>query len=249
MDITYEARYHQLEEQHWWFAGRRHIVFEQIQQLQLPPTADILEIGCSGGPLLLALKAAGYQHLTGIDVSDKAIAVAQARGFEQVMVMDGARLDFADNSFDLVVASDVLEHIEDEEAALREWCRVLRPGGRIIVFVPAYQFLWSRHDEVNHHFRRYTLAGLRQVMQRTGWQIERASYWNFLLFFPTAVLRRLQRTLHAAGLASAGAGDLRQLSVPANKALFSLLKAENRWLRKLSFPLGVSTFAVARKPA
>ncbi|MBG8554417.1 class I SAM-dependent DNA methyltransferase [Hymenobacter guriensis] len=249
MDITYEARYHQLEEQHWWFAGRRDIVFEQIQQLRLPRTADILEIGCSGGPLLLALRAAGYQHLTGIDVSDNAIAMAQARGFEQVMVMDGARLDFADNSFDVVVASDVLEHIEDEAEALREWQRVLRPGGHLIVFVPAYQFLWSRHDEVNHHFRRYTLSYLRQVLGIAGFRVERASYWNFLLFFPTALVRRLQRLAQATGLATTGAGDLKQLAGPANSALFGLLKAENRWLRRLNFPLGVSTFAVARKPA
>src|SRR5687767_2356200 len=131
MDLTYEAKYHQLEEQHWWFASRRDAVYDLIAGLKLPASAAILEIGCSGGPLLQRLRAAGYTDLTGIDVSAPAIELAVARGVSNVSVMDGAALEFVTARFDVVIASDVLEHIEDETKALNEWTRVLKPGGQL----------------------------------------------------------------------------------------------------------------------
>lgn len=246
MDSNYEITYHQLEEQHWWFASRRDMVFDIIRQLQLPTEASILEIGCSGGPLLLALRAAGYHHLQGIDVSEKGIALARERGLTEVAVMDGAHLDFADASFDLVIASDVLEHIEDEAQAVREWQRVLRPGGRLIVFVPAHQYLWSSHDEVNHHFRRYSAQTLRKALTGASLRVERLAFWNFALYFPTAITRLLQRVLpKPSGPAT---GDLLRVPRLANAGLLRWIKSENRLLRFLNFPVGVSVFALAQKP-
>ena len=249
MDLTYEAKYHQLEEQHWWFASRRDAVYELIQQLNLSPEAAILEIGCSGGPLMQRLRRQGYTHLTGIDVSAPAIELAQARGVPNVSVMDGAALAFADASFDLVIASDVLEHIEDEGRALREWTRVLRPGGQLLVFVPAHAYLWSAHDVVNHHFRRYSRAGLVAAMQGTGLHVVRSSFWNAALYLPTAALRLGKRLLGADPVAEAATstGDLHQFSGSLNRLLLSWVRAENFVLRHLGLPIGVSVFALARK--
>lgn len=246
MDSTYELHYHQQEEQHWWFRARREIVFDLIQTMKLSRQAEILEVGCSGGPLLLALRDAGYQHLQGVDVSEKGIALARQRGLTNVAVMDGADLEFADARFDLVIASDVLEHIEDEAQAVREWTRVLRPGGLLLVFVPAHGFLWSYHDEVNHHFRRYSAAQLGAVLRGAGLQIERQSYWNNLLFFPTAVFR-LARRLRPFHRHNSQTGDFQHLPATLNDMLLKWLRLENKLLRRLDIPVGVSTFAVARK--
>lgn len=252
MDLTYEAKYHQLEEQHWWFAGRRDAVYDLIQRIQLPATAAILEIGCSGGPLMQRLRAAGYTDLTGIDVSAPAIELAQARGVPNVSVMDGAALEFADTRFDLVIASDVLEHIENEAKALSEWTRVLKPGGQLLVFVPAHSYLWSEHDVVNHHFRRYSRAGLVAALIRAGLRPSRSSFWNAAMYFPTAALR-LGRRLVSGPVSSekkpGATGDLHHFAGPANAALLGWVKAENRLLRHVDLPLGVSVFALAQKPA
>ncbi|OGX88381.1 class I SAM-dependent methyltransferase [Hymenobacter glacialis] len=252
MDLTYEAKYHQLEEQHWWFASRRDAVYDLVKSLNLSASAAILEIGCSGGPLMQRLRTAGYTDITGIDVSEPAIELAQARGVPHVSVMDGAALEFGDARFDLVIASDVLEHIGDEGKALREWARVLKPGGQLLVFVPAHAYLWSEHDVVNHHFRRYSRHGLVAALTQAGLRAQRSSFWNAAMYFPTAALRLGRRLL--AGPASsepkAGAtGDLHHFAGPANTLLLLWVKAENRLLRYFNLPLGVSVFALAQKPA
>jgi len=245
MNIEYEIKYHQIEENYWWFQARRDMVFRLIEDLKLPHSASILEIGCSGGPLLQRLRSTGYSDLTGIDVSAKGIAVAQQRGISNVSCMDGASLDFPDSSFDLVVASDVLEHIEDEAQALREWTRVLRPGGQLLIFVPAFQFLWGKHDEVNRHFRRYTAAQLAASMQSAGLRIRRRSYWNVGLFFPTAAVRLLKRLLPEDK--KPVKDDFFATPPLLNSLLSGFIRAENRLLQALNAPVGVSVFIVAVK--
>ncbi|RYU77892.1 class I SAM-dependent methyltransferase [Hymenobacter persicinus] len=249
MNLEYEEKYHQIEENYWWFQARRDMVFRLIQDLKLPKTAAILEIGCSGGPLLQRLTRTGYSDLTGIDVSETGIAVAQQRGIANVSCMDGAHLDFPDASFDLVIASDVLEHIQDEAQALREWTRVLRPGGQLLVFVPAFSFLWGKHDVVNQHFRRYTAAQLAAGLSRAGLRVQRRSYWNVGLFFPTAAVRLLKR-LRPAPVATPEEplqDDFFATPPLLNSVLRGFITAENRLLRLLNAPVGVSVFALARK--
>ncbi|AYA38097.1 class I SAM-dependent methyltransferase [Hymenobacter oligotrophus] len=252
MDIRYEAQYHLLEEKHWWFEGRRDFVFSLVQQLGLAPTASILEIGCSGGPLMLRMRDKGFSNLTGIDISPRAIALAQQRGLPSTSVMDAAHLDFEDEKFDLIIASDVLEHIEDEAQALREWHRVLKPGGRLLVFVPAFPVLWSQHDVVNHHFRRYTRETLLAALRTSAFGVSRSSYWNGALFAPALLVRSLQRLLQpskAQSQATNASGDLAALPKPLNSTLLGLLRLENAVLNRLNFPVGMSVFAVAHKPS
>jgi SAM-dependent methyltransferase len=168
----------------------------------------------------------------------------QGRGLTGIAVMDAGRLGFAPASFDLVVASDVLEHIEDDAGALAEWRRVLKPRGRLLVLVPAFQMLWAAHDTVNRHHRRYTVAQLRRRLVAAELRVERTGYWNFALFLPILAVRVARRFLGREGRERAG--DLRRLPELANRGLYTLQRAENRWLlRSLPFPVGVSAFAVA----
>jgi SAM-dependent methyltransferase len=148
---------------------------------------------------MLALREAGYVNVRGIDISEPAVALARCRGVERVEAgverveaMDGAALTFADESFDVVLASDVLEHIEDEGEALQSWRRVLKPWGRLIVFVPAFNPLRSEHDIPNEHFRRYTAQRLVAALWQQGFMTERAAYWNIALLAPVAVARLLR---------------------------------------------------------
>ena len=245
MDARYEEKYHALEEQHWWFRARRHMVYSLVQQLKLSPDAAILEVGCSAGPLLLQLQQAGYTNLTGIDLSETAIALGQERGLQTISIMDGATLSFPDAVFDLVIASDVLEHIKQDEKALQEWARVLKPDGKLIVFVPAFQHLWSGHDVINHHFRRYTRQQLKTIVAQAGLQVTRASYWNFSLYFPTWLVRKLQN--QKTIVAGDEKDDLLQMPAIVNTALTNLVKMENKLLKNVNYPVGVSVFVVAEK--
>lgn len=246
MDTAYQAIYWQLEETHWWFRGRAHLILCLLRSLKVPASASILDVGCSAGPLLRRLHAAGYTNVTGIDLSEDAIRRCHSVGLANTEVMDATNPRYADQSFDLLIASDVLEHIADEVTALRNWLRILKPGGRLLVCVPAFMFLWSDHDAVNHHQRRYTIKALRAALNRVGFVVDRASYWNFSLFFPVAALRLVQRAV--ARSEGQKRGQLRPTATLANAALYALLRAENHLLlNSCPFPLGLSTFAIASR--
>ncbi len=244
MDSEYELKYHQLEEKHWWFASRRDMVLRLIKDLKLSKKSKILEIGCSGGPLLTILKNEGFENVFGIDISENAIQVSIERNILNTSVMDAQSMNFDSEMFDLVIASDILEHIEDDFLALNEWNRVLKIGGCLIVFVPAFQSLWSKHDEINHHFKRYKKNGLIDILKKSGFQIEKKSYWNFMLFLPSFFIRASQRLFKKSSKAS---DQLYEINSFINWTLIVLLKFENRVLKFIKFPFGVSVFAVSKK--
>ncbi|MEX0966420.1 MAG: class I SAM-dependent methyltransferase [Bacteroidia bacterium] len=242
MDKTYEEKYHQLEETNWWYEARRDMVLKLLSNNS--KQSNILELGCAGGPLLRKLATLGFEHVQGIDISEAAISVCRKRGIMNAQVMDGTRLDFPDQHFDLLIASDVLEHIEAEEKALQEWNRVLKPGGQAIIFVPAFQWMWSGHDEVNHHFRRYTRNELVEKLMQNGFRVTRSSYWNLALFFPAGAIRLILRNFSSSEMDKNQHPKINPL---VNDFLVNLIKMENRFLEKVNFPVGVSTFAVAKK--
>lgn len=245
MDPEYEQIYHEIEAAHWWFRARRELVASQVKSLALPSEElRILDVGCSGGVLMEMLGNSGYTGVCGIDLSAAAVRQARRRGLDRAAVMDAASLAFDDQSFDLLVASDVLEHIEDEGGALREWRRVLAPGGWLLVYVPAFRSLWSPHDEVNRHFRRYRAGELRARLNEAGFDVARTGYWNALLFAPVWVARRLR----SRGSSTPAGGDLTPSPAPVNLALLSLLRFENAAIRTgLRWPVGISVYAIAQR--
>lgn len=248
MQKDFEATYHSEEENHWWFTSRRELVRQLVRRATPDRNADILEIGCSGGPLLQKLRADGYANLTGIDISEEAIALCARRGVSNVSVMDAQHLKYPDASFDIITASDVLEHLADAPTALREWHRALRSGGKLFVFVPAFMFLWSEHDVANQHQHRYRATELKIALENAGFTVERRGYWNFFLFAPVAVVRFFKKLLFKSRNTS-GQGDLKKTSNIANTILQLMLKIENRiLLAGFNFPWGVSAWVIARKP-
>jgi trans-aconitate methyltransferase len=181
------------------------------------------------------------ENLFGIDVSEKAIANAKTNGLKNVFVMDAQEITL-DKKFDVIIASDCLEHLAKDEKALQNWYNLLAKTGQIMVFVPAFMSLWSQHDEVNLHYRRYTLSQLKSKMQAAGFSITKASYWNFLLLVPVYIARKLTRYSKKKKTT----GDLEGIPT-ANGILYNIIRLENSLLRNVSLPIGISTFCIARK--
>ncbi len=241
MDLAYEQIYHQLEQTHFWFRARRDYILRRMQQWHIAKNAAILEVGCSGGPLLQALADQGYANVQGIDLSPAGIGLCHQRNLKNASIMDATALAFADQQFDLVIASDILEHIDQEAKALSEWRRVLKPGGKLLVMVPAYTFLWSQHDEVNHHFRRYTRGRLAAAMRQAGFSLTDCGYWNATLFPPVALVRVLRKCLPHPKRR----GDARPTASLINSLFYCAIKIENSLaLRGIRAPFGLSVLAV-----
>jgi len=168
MDRDYELQTHQAEDRHWWYRGRRTVLDGVIANLGLPGSARILDAGCGSGRNMVELSR--YGRVTGIELSETSVALARQRNAGEVISGSLLEMPFAQDSFDLAVTLDVIEHLEDDLAALRELRRTVAPGGALLVTVPAYQWLWSGHDEINHHFRRYTRNSLMRAGEEAGWQ-------------------------------------------------------------------------------
>src|SRR6266436_1138862 len=239
---TYSIMY-EVEEKHWWFAGRRRIIAGFVENVcrnlgkQRP---KILDVGCGTGANLQML--AHFGAAEGVDVSAAALDFCRARGLVQVKQGAAERLPFADASFDLVTGLDVVEHLDDDIAGLREMCRVLSPDGRAVLFVPAFMFLWGVQDDISHHRRRYTLPELKERLREAGLTIERASYANVTFFVPILIGRVLMRL---TGLRPASENNITIGGL--NGLLGRILGAESWWLRRMRFPFGVSIICVARK--
>lgn len=248
MEKSYEVKYHDLETTHWWFRARRDIIESMLSAFS--KDARILEVGCSGGPLLAALQKKGFRHVCGVDISDQAIAQCRAKGLNNVYHGDASAMPWwKEHMFDVVVASDILEHMLDDLSALREWRRVLKPEGMLIVFVPAHRYLWSGHDETNHHIRRYQKEVLKKAVRESAFTIMRVGYWNFFLFPVVAAVRLAQYGM-SFRVRAYSSHNLYRLPRAINMLLFLLLAAENRLLHfGIPLPIGVSLFCIARKPA
>ncbi len=244
MDISYEKKYYEFERDQWWCKARRELIVRLIQQY--PKSLRIFEIGCAGGYLLQTLKEKGLYGVSGIDVSGEAVSLCRAKELD-VWLGDGKDADPSGQSFDIIVASDVLEHIRDDKAALQSWSHMLKTGGVLICFVPAFQFLWSGHDVSNQHERRYRIQQLISLVENAGMRVERASSWNFFLFFPAAMVRGFKGLFRRGAIQpkdqfyTFGGGIL-------NTLLLWLLRFENQLICwGMNFPVGVSTFVVAKK--
>ena len=238
---TYSIMY-QVEERHWWFVGRRRILKSFVARIAAAlgkERPQILDIGCGTGANLEML--AEFGEAQGVDVSVEALAFCRTRGLDRVRQSDAEKLPYENDSFDLVTALDVVEHLDDDLAGLKEMRRVLRPDGRALLFVPAFMFLWGVQDDVSHHRRRYTLAEIKRVLRSAGFEVERATYANVTFFVPILLSRLLMRL---TGFRPASENNLTISAL--NGVLGKLFGAEAAWLRHLNFPFGVSIVCVAR---
>jgi SAM-dependent methyltransferase len=229
------------DECHWWYRGRRRVLRAELDRLDLPAEAQILDAGCGSGRTLVQL--ADYGTVSGVELSPRAAEVAGARGVGEVRVGRLESIPWSGSSFDLVTCLDVIEHTPDDRAALADLRRVTRAGGTLIVTVPAYPALWSRHDEDNHHFRRYTRTALRSAARATGWDVVRESSFNSVLLAPAAAVRLAQR--RRPEIDGAERSDLERGQGWLNRALEWPLAAEAGWLsRGGTLPFGLSLLAV-----
>jgi len=169
----YQKMY-EMEENYWWHVGRKEIVKKVISRINIPKNAKILNVGSGTGGTVATLEQFG--HVDNVDTSQEAITYAKSKGIKNVKKVKGIKLPYKDKTFDLLVALDVLEHIDEDEKALLEWRRVIKKEGKVIITVPAYQWLWSEHDESLHHKRRYTLSELVAKCNRAGFIVNKRSY-------------------------------------------------------------------------
>ncbi len=239
---TYSIMY-EVEGKHWWFVGRRRIIAGFVEKVcrdigKVQPR--ILDVGCGTGANLQMLGRFGAAE--GVDVSTDALDFCRARGLAEVKQGAAESLPFTDASFDLVTGLDVVEHLDDDVAGLREIRRVLRPDGRAVLFVPAFMFLWGVQDDISHHRRRYTLTELKQKLREAGLTVECASYANITFFVPILIGRVMMRV---TGLRPASENNITVGAL--NGLLGKVLGAESWWLRRMSFPFGVSIICVARR--
>jgi SAM-dependent methyltransferase len=234
------------DERHWWYRGRLRIVTGEVERIVLASNARILDAGCGSGSILGHLSAFG--EVTGVDISPLAVAASRARRTGVVVQGSIDHLPFPDDEFDLVTCLDVLEHTPDDVAVLRELRRVTRPGGHVLLTVPAYPALWSRHDEINHHFRRYRRGGLREAATRAGLRLERDTHFNALLLPPAAAVRVLGR--FKRGSRSPGERSELTLTPRALDPLLELpLRVEAALVRRgVALPLGLSVLATYSRP-
>jgi SAM-dependent methyltransferase len=191
MDRDYELQTHRAEDRHWWYRGRRTVLARAIANLGLPRPARVLDAGCGSGRNMIELARLGA--VTGIELSQTSVSLARARLLGEVIEGSVLSMPFDSDSFDLAVSLDVIEHLDEDLDALRELRRVVAPGGFLLVTVPAYGWLWSGHDEINHHHRRYTRRSLQRVAEEAGWKQTRTTYFNSLLLPVAILLRALDR--------------------------------------------------------
>ena len=229
----------QIEDEHWWFVARRKIIGALLDRLDLTVPAKILEVGCGTGGNIALLKRFG--PVTCIELDEVALKIARARKLAPVLYgkLPDEIPEFS-GKFDVIALFDVLEHVEDDGASLQALSSMLNPGGRFIITVPAFKFLWSQHDDDNHHKRRYRRRDLVNLAQACGLAIDYVSYFNFWLFPPTACVRLIRKAVPYRESWQ----DMRKPNAFINRALQFLFSSERHVVGKLTLPFGVSLVAV-----
>jgi SAM-dependent methyltransferase len=241
--LNYQIMF-EVEDDHWWFVGRRAIVLAKVEQLLKRGRGDrphLLDIGCGTGATLDALR--GWGTVQGIDLSRLALGFSRQRGNDRVACASATGLPFSAETFDLVTALDVIEHLDDDVAGLREIWRVLKPGAAAILFVPAFASLWGPNDDQSGHRRRYRRGPLLAAVKAAGLEVVSVSYANIAMFGPIWLGRRLLTIL---GREEQSENRINHPQL--NRWLARIFAAEAGWLRHRSLPFGVSLLCVARRP-
>ena len=233
----------ELDQDHWWFVARRRILETLIRRVVRPPQkARILEVGCGTGHNLDMLRKFGKLEASELDRCARAVANKRLpRKVKEAKLPDLSM--FERNGYDLIALLDVLEHVPDDLASLRAIHRRLKPGGALLLTVPANPWMWSAHDAAHHHFRRYTKRQLAELFLRSGLEVQLLSYFNSLLF-PLVAAARV-----AGKLTRKESADDRLPSAPVNAVLNTIVGLEACIIGRVPMPFGVSLVAVVRRPA
>lgn len=243
--FTYREQF-ELEDEHWWFKGRREVIWSLLRRTEPQRRLRILDAGCGTGRNLIEFAPLG--EVTGVDTSSEALQFCRRRGLESVQEGRVEALPFDAQSFDLVLATDVLEHVEDDLAALRELHRVVVAGGHLLATVPAYRWLWSQHDVDYHHFRRYTARQFAHRVREAGWSPIAWSYFNSILLPPIAAVRAVTRLVGSEDAESESRQHLHFTPRALNRALETPMRLEARMIeRGWRLPAGVSIGMVCRR--
>ena len=243
MEKDFYKTYFVIEENNWWFRVRRNLVFDLLQKYKVPKTAKIFDFGCGSGYTVGYLQELGYD-VSGSDISAEAIEFGLSNGIRNLYVAQNGEIKPPEGGFDVILALDVIEHIQDDWEAVRAIERALRPGGVAIITVPAYQWLWGVQDDVAHHFRRYTMTGLTSIVKRSGdLTIIHKTYFNTFLFPPIAVVRMLSKWFNLRERESDFDINNRLL----NSIFYFIFNLETHFLKFFSFPFGVSILFVLKK--
>lgn len=230
----------ELQDRHWWFVGRRRVLSVILKSLNMRRSAEIVELGCGTGGNLKMLSKFGKLQAMEDDVFARKCAESMA-----VCTVHAGLLPFATafdgQEFDLVCLLDVLEHIEYDVSALVSASRLINANGHVLITAPAYQFLWSSHDDVHHHFRRYNKHSMRELVERSGLEVVRIGYFNCFLFAFVAIVRLIKRWFGNKS------SDVKTPNHVLNKFLTHVFSLEQHFVWQRLFPFGASIVAVARK--
>jgi 2-polyprenyl-3-methyl-5-hydroxy-6-metoxy-1,4-benzoquinol methylase len=242
MNIDMYRKFFEVQKKHWWFVVRKKIVLDTIDRyLVKNKSAKVLDIGCGSGLMLNALEEVGKTF--GMDMSDEAISFSKeifSGKVEKGFLPD--QVPYEESVFDLITALDVIEHVDQDVESLIAIRSRLVPGGKAVITVPAYMFLWSAFDDLNEHKRRYTLTELNTKLTQAGFTVQKISYFNTLLFPVVFVVRMLNKLLKRSG-----ESDVDIPSFPLNFILEKIFGIEKYLLRFINLPFGVSVLAVVKK--
>ena len=246
MDKDLYKPHYEAEKKGWWAVGRRNLITKNIKSIwKSSEQPVILDFGCGTGGMLDELKIIGVTY--GCDTEDLAIEFCKQRGLENIKKLQGNRLPYNDNSFDIIVTMDVLEHIENDKNTINELNRILKNEGFIFVTVPAFMSLWTTRDVRLHHFRRYTKKELQNKIREAGFKIKKCSYMHLFYFLPLLILYKIKFIFKKKENTSDIKTDFSVVPSFINFLLIKALNLETFILKFINFPFGVSLFCIAKK--
>jgi len=243
MNSDFYNTYFEVEKSHWWFKVRRNIIFSILSKYKIEKDKKILDYGCGSGFFVGQLQKKSF-NAYGMDISKKAIECGIGRGVKNLFQENEMKVNFPDSYFNVILAMDVIEHIEDDKSAIRELRKLLKSDGYLIITVPAYQWMWGIQDEATHHYRRYTTNSISGLVKNfPDLRILKKTYFNTFLFLPVALVRLMSKWLNIKNRES----DFDINNKFINAIFYSIFNLESQFIRFTNFPFGVSILLVLKK--